>query len=500
MSEENGDAAVSLFKPLLYRSQFVLGPVFNNDLQSWQRIRVDESICLTVHPGLTVHQVVHQDNSITLLGFILDPENPDAGNQEIIERMVLSIGSLSDVIECTAEFGGRWILIVKIGNDRLLLHDPVGMRQVFYTDVDQIQGLWCASQPGLIAEMLDIPLDQEAYEFIKNLQLTYNEYWVPGDASLYKEIKHLLPNHYLNLNTGQCCRYWPNRNLAMQPIDDAVDKISKTLDGLMQSAANRFELTLALSAGWDSRLVFAASKVISHRLSYYSIIKPGMTRNHPDIDIPARLLAKLGLKHDIVECDSELDADFSENFYKIAPMAHEVVLPRMQVLLKHYNLSKVAVTGGISEVARCHYRLPGDAPLSVAALPQIASMAKIGDHPFAIKLLERWFEGLDAGYNLNPLDLFMWEQDFGNWLAMIYLEFDIAWKDIFTPFNTRNLLLDMLSVEERYRRPPDYQLYRRLIIKMWPELLSEPINPHRKRKKALSGIIRNISKRMRHLI
>jgi hypothetical protein len=38
----------------------------------------------------------------------------------------------------------------------------------------------------------------------------------------------------------------------------------------------------------------------------------------------------------------------------------------------------------------------------------------------------------------------------------------------------------LLSVDERYRRKPDYRLFRDLILRLWPEVLSEPINPQRR--------------------
>jgi hypothetical protein len=80
---------------------------------------------------------------------------------------------------------------------------------------------------------------------------------------------------------------------------------------------------------------------------------------------------------------------------------------------------------------------------------------------------------------VDVLDLFYWEQRAGNWLATCELEFDIAWKDIFTPYNCRLLLMDMLSADDIYRRPPQYELYKKMILTLWPEVLAEPINPHK---------------------
>jgi hypothetical protein len=498
MKKTRDDFIASASDPLLYRSQFVLGPHFIDEFESWKRIRIDDSMCLTVHPSLLTSQTFYQDKSITLLGFVLDPDHPEANDSDIINSLVQSFSSFRDLFERTTKLGGRWILIVDDGHEIVLFHDVVGLRQVFYTDVHQIRDIWCASQPGMIAGMLDLQMDGEAVEFIKGIWSSYKEYWVPGDGSLYKEIRHLMPNHYLNLKTGQSYRYWPDKNLDPLSLDEAIEKISGTLTGLMQSASNRFDLALALSAGWDSRLVLASCKGIRHRISYYSIIRPGMPRSHSDIKVPSRLLSRLGLKHDIIECPPELSSEFVEIFNKNVPFAHDVVPPRMQALLDYYKHRKVAVTGGVSEVARCHYRLPESQQLTVSTLPQLSSMARIGDHPFAMRLFEKWLVGLGEVYNLDVLDLFMWEQDFGNWLAMLLLEFDIAWQDIFTPFNARSLLLDLLSVDEQYRRPPKYELYRRLMVNLWPEVLCEPINPHKKKKKGLRSIRRQSKLFIKH--
>ena len=53
----------------------------------------------------------------------------------------------------------------------------------------------------------------------------------------------------------------------------------------------------------------------------------------------------------------------------------------------------------------------------------------------------------------------------------------MAWKEVLFPFNCRRLLIDLLSVSAVDRMPPNYPFYKDLIGHMWPELLSEPINP-----------------------
>jgi len=101
----------------------------------------------------------------------------------------------------------------------------------------------------------------------------------------------------------------------------------------------------------------------------------------------------------------------------------------------------------------------------------------MGHEPFAVHYFEKWLADVEVRHGVKLLDLFEWEQGHGNWLAMTQLEFDIAWREIFTPYNCRAVLTTMLGVDERYRRTPDYLLFRRVIEKLWPDVLLELIKP-----------------------
>ena len=469
------------FEKLLYRCQFILGPFFIDELNSWKRVKINHSLYLTVHPDLEITQTVSQGKSITLLGFMLDPDNAQARNSDIIDNLIQSLFSHDDLFEQTGRFGGRWILIVDDGRKVGLFNDATGLRQVFYTDIRYTKDLWCASQPGLIAKVLDLQMDQDAIDFLNSSEVKRNkEYWWPGESSPYKEIKHLLPNHCLNLETGRCFRYWPQRGLEKLTLDQAVEKVSGILRGLLQSASNRFDLAISLTAGWDSRLILASSKEISHKVSYMTVKKLSMSESSADLAIPSKTASKLGLEYDIVQATSHADDQFLKLFRESVTLAHDVWAPDAQAIFDFYHQSKVAVVGGVSEVARCSYSRSKYDKQTLTAR-KLSTLARMGEHPFAIKFFKDWLSGLGDIYNLNVLDLFQWEQRTGNWLAMCQLEFGMAWQDIFAPYNCRSLLSNMLAVDEKHRRPPKFRLYRELILHLWPEVLREPINPHKKK-------------------
>src|SRR4051812_2766642 len=74
---------------LLYRRQFILGPRFVDFLPaSWTRLQVREGLCLSAHPELHAITAVRGSRSLTLLGYIIDPDNPDLDEANTLKRLL----------------------------------------------------------------------------------------------------------------------------------------------------------------------------------------------------------------------------------------------------------------------------------------------------------------------------------------------------------------------------------------------------------------------------
>lgn len=467
-----------LIDKLLFRRQFILGPRFVERHKSWRMIKIHDSLYLTVHPDLQLLQTVYKDRSLTLLGYILDPYNPKSNDFDIINGLIRQIEIHDDIFQYTENLGGRWIIMLDDGKEVILFNDATGLRQVFYT-CNSSQAIWCASQPGIIAEELNLQIDNDTLNnFIDTPQFKDAiEYWWPGDSSPFKEIKHLLPNHYLQLKKGICRRYWPNKSLSYVSLKEGVKKSSEILQGLISSAFNRFDLAFTLTAGWDTRVLLAASKEFSKDIYYYTLIYYDLTEESPDVKISSELLSQFGLKHNIIRCPSHMDKEFEEIYKRNVTTAHDEWGIIAQGIYNHYPQNKVCVKGNVVEVARCFYY--GVEKIKKVTAEELAILTDMNNNSFAIKHFEKWLSEtreIAQRYNVNILDLFYWEQRMGNWQAMSQLEWDIA-QEVFTPFNCRSLLTTLLSVNEKYRKPPDYQLFKKLIMNLWPDTLMKPINP-----------------------
>lgn len=466
----------------LFYGQFVLGPSFVDHLEGWQRISVDEATKLTVHPDLSTAQVGDKEKSLALVGFMLDPRNPAAGDVDILRSLLGKFSSRAELISVTAELGGRWVLIATNGKEKFLFTDALGLRQVFYTNPADTGKVWAMSQPGLGVDLLNLTIDDAALAFINSYEFrSHPEYKWIGTATLYREIKHLFPNHYLDLRAGVCHRYWPDRRLEILGLDEAVEKIAVLLQGILTAAAARFDLALSVTAGLDSRIVLAASKQVCNHVSCMTVRQARAPDDCADVMVPARLLKKLGLDHHVVRAAATTTPEFSEKFKQNVFLAHDHYGPDAEAILGSFLRQKVAVTGSGAEVGRCF--LSSKVFDHMKRTPQLlAALQEMRGNDFAIRQCREWLDdvGQIRDLNFEVLDLFEWEEGC-NWLAMTQLEFDIAWRDILTPYNCRQVLASMLSVNKKYREPPNHELFTRLIARLWPEVLCEPINPHQKK-------------------
>ncbi len=502
VTRESGKYDAAVLAKLLFRRQFILGPQFVDERPSWTRVRIVDGFCLTVHPDLAVERVVEGATSITLLGYVLDPTRPRDDNVQIMNRLLHALtsrGRFEDLLARTHDLAGRWILIVHDGRRVRIVSDACGYRQVYYTDPTICAEAWCASQPGLIADIMRLQMDPEAVEFIRLYEAvgaagwSGKEYWWPGDTSAYRAVKHLVPNHYLDLTTGAAHRFWPDRSIGRLSLDEAVHKNAKLLRGVMASAANRFPLALTITAGQDTRLLLAACRDISGRLFCFTSTNWDLTEESADVTVPARLLPRLGLRHHAIRCPARMDPGFEEIYMRNMTTARSVYGPIAQGLYDGYPHERVCMTGTTMHImsSRFEFKLR-ECIHGVVDARVLVKKARMVEHPFALRAAERWLSGAQEIYDADVIDLFYWENKEGCWQAMNQTEHGIA-LEIFGPGNCRTFLANALAVHERFRRRPESRFQRELMRALWPEVLSEPINPHKRRRRpnALRSLVKD---------
>ncbi len=463
---------------LLYRRQFLFTPKKCRALESWKEKLIDD-FHLYVHPDLNISMVKGLEIELYLLGYILDPHNPTQSNEDILKRLANKKDSVEEFSNALSTYSGRFALIFKRNEQVLFFHDPCGFRSIFYT---KFEGqIFVGSQPSIFKNV--IPLKEgKRYKAFKNSKYIREniEYWLPSGISLFDKVKHLIPNHYLVLSKLKQVRYWPNEPLSHKTLDEVKVKVSNLLKDSLNAANYRFDLTLTLTAGWDSRVLLAASKKISDEVFYYTLQFRDLDQGSADIDIPSKLLELLGLDHTIIDCRKEVPDSFYELYNKNVSNSHFDDWGKIAFgMSEKYPKGKVSLKGNSSEIGRCFYYKNGHHD-TIGSADQIVSLVKGWDEiNFIQRQVQQWYkESSDIAkrMNIDILDLFYWEHRMGSWQAQSQLEWDLV-QESYVPYNNREILELMLSTSKEYRCAPRYVLHEKIAKYLWPEVMSQPVNP-----------------------
>jgi hypothetical protein len=419
-----------------------------------------------------------------LLGYILDPGRPERTSEAVLAAILDRLTGGADPFSPTFGLGGRWILILSDGTSTTIFTDPCGLRQLFYSD-SSLSESWCASQPFHIARALGLPIDlQVKVKFLHSAYVARDpEYWFPGDASPYLGVRRLLPNHALDLATRVCRRFWPSQPIAPIELEEAVVLTGRLLTGQIEAANQRFPLALPITAGYDSRTVMAATQSIAQNVYYYTALFPYLSRSHPDIRVPNKLLAACKLEHHVIECPSEMSSEFRAVYAGNSDPYHPRVGAIAEGLFNSFPADKVSVSTHGSEIVRGAFYYEADRyPRQVTPETLARDVNMLDDgcpNPFAVEQFDQWLQcarTIERDYGVLILELFFWEQRVGSWAAAGQAEWDIVHERL-SPFSCRNLLAMGLGLGVKERDMPECRLHTGIMAELWPELLAFPLNP-----------------------
>lgn len=471
---------------LLYRRQFIISSQKPDYFREWNQVHLNHGFTLSVHPDLELTESNNGKINLILLGYLLDPFSPEKNNQNILDELAVNIEDFQGLINKTEKYSGRWVIVYQDNSRINLLHDPFGQRSVYYFFKDD--EIACASDPSLIKRFFPLQRDEsvELKEFMasENYRKTENS-WI-GDDTVYLNVKHLMPNFYLDIFKGKAIRYWPMIPLGKLELNKGAMMGAEILNGSMIAASNRKKLALAVTAGWDSRLMLAASKSVKDRVKYFISIPDEEFKEKNDYFIPDRLFKQLGLPFYIQNCADPISDEFKE-IYKTNVTGARCNLTKAKFIyhyLKEFQ-NVWLVNGNATELFRVppHHRPLLNRKMTFADLS--GGFLSYPGVPYVESHLESWLKEvkehcmqnhINLQSHIGLFDLLYWEERLGNWAAMYPAEQDIA-AEQFSPSNNRLLVRLMVSVDIKYRIFPDYLLFRKMIEIMWPEILREPINP-----------------------
>ena len=471
------------YENLLYRRQFLLTGKKIDGLSNWKRYSVCRGTkVLHVHPDLDVVELNEDGRNMIFMGYIYDWQNPEHGNERILQEILKNQG-FQNIVESTYEYSGRFVILYEDIEGCSIFHDAGAQREVHYT-VDE-DGVSCASQLPIMKQFINIEdtEDKEALKLYRSKDFLRSKKQWPGEFTIYKNVKCLRPNHYLDMTTGEVFRYWPVKPLKRITLEEASDTVALMLNGFVKACSNRKKLIVPVTAGWDSRLLLAATRDIREEVKYFVIRFPHMSERHVDITIPKRLMKKLGCRFDVININGGVDSEFERIFKGNTAYPREDNLVGIYGVFYKMFSDRMNISSHLSEVVRS-YAGKMESPTGKDVSKYIGYE---NSNAYVIRTCEEWINknaqtSRDMGIDL--LTLFDWEES--NWEASHRTETDIALEE-YCPLSCRKLLETMVSVRPEYRNKYECILYNEIMKILWPQVLSEPVNPSLKRN--LEGIL-----------
>ena len=462
---------------LIYRRQFLLSREPITQLSYWNHFELRNKSHLYVHPDLNVCLKECPDRQLVLIGYIFDYQGTTKTDEDIIDDIMAKIDSFGSLVKILKRYAGQYAIIYINREVFNIIHDALGLREIYYCQ--SVNRVICGSQPNLLKEFgiprITLTQDKNKKKFYEHdmKKVRAGRLWV-GDETYFENVKHLLPNHYLDIRTLETCRYWPNEKIQNLELNVAVDLACNFLRGILKAACNRHDLMMAVTAGTDTRTLLAASKDIKDKIYYFINKHKSLSDRHPDIYVPKAIFQALGLPFHIHELDREVDEMFRNIFLNNVFMASELRLSVIYNVYFKQHSHRLNILG-VGEIGRSFF---GRRPKNLNGY-FLARALKYKDSLYAIEKCQEWLDRtLPAAeeYGVDIMTLLYWEQHLGNWGVVGNSESDIAIEE-FDPFNSHYLYETLLGVNKKFTKYGHNILFKEMIRNMWPVLIEFPINP-----------------------
>lgn len=461
----SNQATSSTLQP--HNRQFVIGPKAFRAYDDWCCRQISASTWISHCPNLRTGWAIDADGySWSLLG--LATETLEDRADPLLE---IARHPSADIPNLYSSWAGRWVLV---GREQVHM-DASGLLGCFYGKAHQ--QTWVSSSPALLVQILssgaELHIDPRSLRYRKGLS------WFTPPRSRFEEIRRLLPSQVVHLDTGDI------QSRSLIPAIDPTRSYDETLELLKQSlitALRRLpvdnnEIWLSLSAGVDSRLIFAMSHCAELHSVPFTRIAARMSL--ADRLLPPKLAQELGYQHVFFRGGSGQQRRDRQQIVMEHTAGHVSegdALPLLQGVRD--SLKGIAIGGqcfGVGKVLGRKYPASIDNP-EVAA-QQIAALIEEPTTSSAVTGIREWLEWVlkTPHQHLDWRDRFYIEQRLAGWQSAKEQLYDLVQLERFFPINSARNYALLLEIDESYRIGAQHQLD--LIKKTVPQLLKDPCNP-----------------------
>ena len=326
-----------------------------------------------------------------------------------------------------------------------------------------------ASTNGLIPVSPSTPYE---VEWILATDIPYTNAMYPVGLTPRRCVERVLPNHILDLAQWKLRRIWPVGPWArdMAP-DTAVGIVRQGLTSAIRAIGSVYALDFSLTAGWDSRMMFACSRGIAGTTLFTADL--GDADSVRDIRVARSIAERCSIPHRLLTSRRPRRRELRQWVVRTGGEAGELRGMAGCRTLADQHEGRASITGAVANLSktsgwRRRYLTKEFTPAGLLRL------CGAHPHPDFVRRAEDWFASLPSLDSLALADIAHIEQRNGCWADVIeYGELGDSSARL-CPASSR--AINDASV----RLPIDFRLesglHRGVISAAWNELLEFPFN------------------------
>lgn len=446
-----------------FDGQFVLSKSEEYFPKKWKTRKIGDWF-LSSHKSLPVIEIGRPDGQAIgwLLGY------PITQKARLLNSKVILKDSscLSDQFETwVCSLSGRFACIMVTPRIKRVYLDSCGSLAVVYSTEKRS----VASTTTLLG---DLGKDGD-HDLIKALGMPESDAWYPSGLTPMKNVRRLLPNHYLDLDRWEPIRHWPKPDDLDESIGDfeaTVKTVVECLKKNILAVSRQYPVQMSLTAGRDSRMLLACSRDVLQRIKFHTGV---WVPSGIDSVVGSQLARKLKLNHVTLSVKQAGREELDDWQIRTGHcVAGEIW--RIHPTSRKIDPHRAFLPGCAGEVGRAYYWRDGDENIGKLTAHEILKRTKLPPLGKIVSNTDSWLNEISHLTWNTILDLTYIEQRLGCWAGPLQYGQDGMHQARIFPFNDRSIFKAILNspVEPRRRQ----RLADDILSSEWPELLDLPFN------------------------
>ncbi|MDU5247132.1 MAG: hypothetical protein E6180_02325 [Varibaculum cambriense] len=457
-------------KDLLSEAVFTYSITPSSDPDFSRHQTISDKATLNYTPNTSVLTGADEKNGIKvfIVGLCID-SRAQLSREEIPGYLAKfsSEKSVEKMYAAAGRFAGKYIVIVRITDRLWLWGDASGTLAAYYATDPKSLSI-AVTKP--LVERQVAALTDERWNKLSAGVPSGQPY--PADSTAAKNIRVLLPNHLLDLQTMQARRQpWPHKPDQHDP-KKIIENTFFTAQNIFKEYARHYGLVCPLTAGYDSRLNMAIGKTVNPHLPCFTFRHDGFTANTPDLLRPQQLCAKYSLSHTVLH-DENMPVQQRDTISNlIGSDASEYVLSLAHTYRKHFG-SKALINGNI--IDQVGKSITGNAIPTCLAGPRFIRTRLYNSSNISLKILKNYLNDIPQSMRKYTFDLVALENDCCRWGAQSDIAYGLAGVNMLNIFNCRDLIASWSGIARKTR--VNKAIQTGILARVDRQLLSIPFTP-----------------------